>query len=83
MNKGCAIVAVTREVEITYDRDKFTPEFMAEFRESFYNFHTIEDHLQHIATCYVRGLVSGPSDFLEGYGKLSDFGVKLRTMHGR
>lgn len=71
-------VLVTIEVEVTVDELKFTDEFLAEFRASFYNF-TVDDHIQHIAQLEARGLLN-PS-FTEGYGPLADFGIEARAVH--
>ncbi|EIM25696.1 hypothetical protein [Microvirga lotononidis] len=67
-------VEVTMIVEVEVDESKFTPEFMREFRESFYDFHEVEDHIMHIAQLEARGLLS--PRFTEGYGPLADMGIK-------
>ena len=72
-------VIVTLTVEVEVDEDKFTPEFMAEFRDSFYNFYTISRHIEHIAQLEARGLLF-PS-FTEGYGPLADFGIKADVVN--
>ncbi|MBK5958063.1 hypothetical protein CCR97_08010 [Rhodoplanes elegans] len=70
-------VSVTQEVSITIDRKKFTPDFMAEYRASFYPFDTIERHIEHIAQLYARGLVDKYTTFIEGYGDLREMGISL------
>ncbi len=65
-------VAVTMTIRVTVDNQKFTPEFMAEFKENFYNFTSLDDHLEHLAQLYARG---EDSAFIEGYGDVSDMGI--------
>lgn len=74
-------IEVRQQVTVTVDENKFTPEFMGAFRKSFYDFETIEEHIEHIAQAGARGIVSWPGDFLEGYGKLNDFGVTFKVGH--
>ena len=77
------IVRVTQEIMVTVDETKFDEEFLVEFRESFYQFHTIEDHLQHLAQLYARGLVDNTFDsFIEGYGEAKDFGIEFKQVYG-
>jgi hypothetical protein len=73
-------VDVEFSVEVEVDESKFTPEFMAEFRESFYPFTTIEEHIEHLAQLYVRGIAQPYNDFIEGYGMSDDFGIKFKTI---
>lgn len=61
---------------VELDESKFTPEFMEEFRQSFYQFYDLEDHAEHITQLYARGVVEG-DDFIEGYGKPSEAGIKV------
>lgn len=70
-------VAVTFVAEVEVDETKFTPEFMAEFRQSFYNFQTIDRHIEHIGQLAVRDILR---DFTEGYGPISDFGIKAKVI---
>lgn len=66
----------TQEVEIKLKEEAFTEEFMAEFRRGFYGFTTIDEHAQHIAQLYARGLHTDFAlgfDFIEGYGNIRDF----------
>lgn len=65
-------VEVTFVVEVEYDESKFTPEFMAEFRKDFYNFQTVDRHIEHIASLEARGLIGGDR-FVEGYGDIDEF----------
>lgn len=61
---------------VELDENKFTKDFMAEFRESFYPFYALEDHAEHITQLYARGVVEG-DEFIEGYGKPSEAGIKV------
>lgn len=70
-----ATVGVVQTVEIQYNDDAFSPEFMEEFRKSFYPFHTVERHLEHLAILFTSGAVFGRDPFVEGYGPLSHMGI--------
>lgn len=77
-------VEVTQTFVVTIDQDKFTPEFLSEFRDGMYNFHTLAEHAEHIAQMQARGLYEldvFPSSFVEGYGELDEAGVKLTQTH--
>lgn len=72
---------VTRQVFVTVDESKFTPEFMEEYRAYFFPWQTIDNHREHLAELYGRGVIDGsPSEFIEGYGPASDMGITFR--HG-
>ena len=71
-------VNVEQVVKVTVDETKFTPEFMQEFRASQYNFTTLNDHLQHLAQLYARGLADEFS-FIEGYGPAKEMGIKFEV----
>lgn len=60
-------IDVTIPVTVTVDESKFTPDFIADFREHFYPFHTVDDHIRHIAS-------------LAAYGQLGDLPCLLRDM---
>ena len=66
-------VLVSMEVEVTVDEAEFTPEFMAEFQASFFDFDTVEEHICHIAQLEAREVLR--RDFTEGYGPLSKMGI--------
>ena len=66
-------VFITQEVEIDLDESKLTEEMMAEFREHFYQFNTIEDHIKHLAWVALQN--GSMPDFVEGYGEVKDFGI--------
>lgn len=77
------IVEVTQHIEVTVDETKFTPEFMREFRESFYPFTSLEDHLCHLGQLFARGLCGSYIDpkfapFIEGYGPAHEMGINFR-----
>lgn len=71
-------VVVTQVVEVEVDESKFTEEWMADWRKSFYNFHTVEQHIRHIAQLRARGMLD--PTFSEGYGHLSNMGIKVRLV---
>jgi hypothetical protein len=71
-------VVVTQEIEVTVDETKFDKEFMTEFRESMYNFYTIEDHMAHLAQLYARGIIDDFNNVAEGYGSLKDMGISFK-----
>lgn len=76
-------IAVTQLVEVTIDETKLTPEWMADWRKVFYNYHTVDDHLKHLAQLEARGITYLPhinDTFIEGYGKASDLGIKAAVM---
>ena len=77
-------VSVTQEVDVTIDSAKFSPEFMAEFRESFFRFTTVEEHVEHLGQLHARGLAGyGRGEyFVEGYGPLSSMGIVLEEVAG-
>jgi len=68
-------VIVTQEVIVTLDAEKFDEAFMQEFRESFFNFDTLEEHAEHIGQLEARGLWS--EDFTEGYGPPAEMGITV------
>jgi hypothetical protein len=75
---GKRLVQVSMLVEVITDDSMFTPKFMDEFKESFYRFDTIEDHVKHIAQLFARNLLD--SDFVEGYGSLDEMGITARVI---
>lgn len=72
-------VEVTQTVTVTLDETKFDETFMKEFRESFYQFDTLEEHAEHLAQLEARGLVDDYEPFIEGYGPAEDMGIKLKA----
>jgi lysyl-tRNA synthetase class I len=74
-------VLVQQTVRVTLDPAKFDEAFLAEFRESFYAFHTIEEHAEHLAQMYARGLYDGIiQTFIEGYGEMRDMGIAVEVI---
>lgn len=70
-------IDVVIPVTVTVDETKFTPEFLAEFREQFYPFETVEDHMRHLAYLEARRMLRDLPCFIEGYGQSQDFGIKV------
>jgi hypothetical protein len=73
-------VAVTQRIRVTIeDESKFTPEWMEDFRKSFYQIDTIQDHAEHLAQLYARGIIPwfDSNPFVEGYGRLAEMGISI------
>jgi hypothetical protein len=71
---------VVHTIRISVDETKFDEQFMEEFRASFYHFHTLVDHVEHIAQLQSRGIIQldfNPHEFIEGYGPASEMGIKF------
>lgn len=73
------IVEVTSLITVQVNEDAFTPAFMEEFRASFYDFKTLDEHIEHLGQLYARGIVHQHDNFIEGYGDVSEFGIKFIT----
>lgn len=78
-------VDVTQRIEVNLDETKFDEAFMAEFRESFYSFDSIEEHAEHIAQLQARGIVDlegyfSSREFIEGYGLAKEMGISARVI---
>ena len=73
------IIQVTQTIEVTVDETKFTDEFMREYREYFYDFDDIDDHLRFLASQEAQGFVSHGSAFIEGYGPMNEMGISFNT----
>jgi hypothetical protein len=70
-------------VIVTVDEKKFDEKFLKEYRETFYDFETIEDHCKHLAGLYVRGMIGDRDAFIEGYGDPREMGIKFEVIaHG-
>jgi len=69
---------VIQEVKVQVDESKFTEEYLKVFRECFYDFEDINDHMEHLAQGYARGLWDGNS-FIEGYGNAKDMGIQFSS----
>jgi len=75
------IVVVTQRIEVTIDEAKFDEDFLQEFRESFYPFHDVSDHIRHLAQLRARGRVGDhPTCFAEGYGEIQDMGIEFEVL---
>jgi|TARA_R100000093_G_scaffold41509_1_gene21662 hypothetical protein len=77
-------VDVTQRIEVNLDEAKFDEAFMAEFRDYFFSFDSIEEHAEHIAQLQARGIVSlegyAPREFIEGYGLAKEMGISARVI---
>jgi hypothetical protein len=73
------IIRVVTEVEITLDEDKFDNVFMEDFNANFFEFDTIEEHYEHLAQLYVRGITDG-TNFIEGYGMPDEMGISFDSV---
>lgn len=72
------IVEVTSTVTVTINPAQFTAEFMAEFRDLFYAFDDIDDHIKHLAQLAARELLHGNS--AEGYGPLDEMEIQASVL---
>lgn len=75
-------VGVTRTVEVTIDESKFTAKFLAEFREHFYPYSDIRQHIEHLAWLAAADRLEDGGTFADGYGLLAEMGIKLRVLPG-
>lgn len=66
-------VEVLFTIDVEIDESKFDEKFMKEFRESFFNFNTIEEHIEHLGQLAVRGVAH--DNFIEGYGHPDEMGI--------
>jgi hypothetical protein len=76
-------IDVTQTVEVTVDETKFTPEMMSAFRDTFYDFHDLDDHMKHFAQLEARGITYQPhvnNEFIEGYGHANEYSIKARVI---
>lgn len=68
---------------VEIDLNKFDETFMQEFRESFFQFDTFEEHVEHITQLQARGiidLIAEPNTFIEGYGPAQDMGISIKLI---
>lgn len=68
-------VECTIRVRVQVDETKFTEAFMAEFREHFFPFQTIEEHIEHLGQLAARGELN--LNFIEGYGPSALMGIRV------
>jgi hypothetical protein len=78
-------VDVTQRIEVNLDEAKFDEAFMAEFRDYFFSFDSIEEHAEHIAQLQARGIVNlegyfASREFIEGYGIAKGMGISARVI---
>lgn len=75
-------IVVCQAIEVELDESKFDESFMDEFREGFFPFYELEDHVEHIAQLQARGVIdiSYGSEFIEGYGPSQDMAIKARDV---
>lgn len=64
MKKFKCVVERTDEYIIEFDENEINQTWMDEFKEYFYNFHSLEEHAEYIAQFRARF----GNDFIEGYG---------------
>ena len=69
--------AVSTIVTIELDENKFTPEFIEEFKKSFYKFDDVDEHADHLAQLFADGRYDYWDTFIEGYGETENFGIKF------
>lgn len=69
-------VEVSQIVTVELDESKFTPEFMKEFQDNFYDFMSLRDHACHLAQLYARG-IAYDNKFIEGYGEPKSMGISF------
>lgn len=72
--KTVSEIQVEMTVKVGVDEAKFTDQFMAEFRTAFHDFRTLDEHREHLAQLFARGLISNDA-FIEGYGQAADMGI--------
>jgi hypothetical protein len=70
---------VTTTVSVQLDESKFTPEFLREYQETIHDLPDIEAHRKNLAELYATGRI-GNYGTVEGYGKLSDMGIRCEML---
>lgn len=78
-NKNKRTVEVVITVEVETDDTQFDKVFMENFSQYFYEFDSIEEHIEYIAQLQARELIDF-DDFVEGYGRLKDMGISVKTI---
>ena len=63
-------IQIITTVNIKVDESQFTDEFMREFRRSFYEFYTAQDHIEHLA--WIVSQSGGVPRLIEGYGYIPE-----------
>ncbi|QIG68122.1 hypothetical protein EVB55_187 [Rhizobium phage RHph_Y68] len=78
MIKRTYTTTITKTVTISIDETKLTPEIIEEYNDQItWSGNTVEEHLLNIAEHYNRGNWWSGDTFLEGYGDLKEFDVKI------
>ena len=72
-------VEIRQTIQVTVDESKFTPEFMQSFRDSFFDFDSIEEHIEHLGRLHAGNFID-VSSFVEGYGYIREFGVNFEVV---
>lgn len=72
-------IQVTQIIEVELDEKKFTPEFLADFNGSIFDA-SLDDHFEHLAQLYARGIADEFSTFIEGYGPPAEMGIKAKAL---
>jgi hypothetical protein len=72
-------ITIETEVTVELDETKFTPDFMRDFSESMYETDDLVGHAKRLAEWRANGVIESDADFQEGYGKLTDMGIKTRV----
>lgn len=67
-------------VSVTIDPKKFTKKFLKDFAATFYKFTTVQQHVDHLAQLYARGVVNSMTTFIEGYGDIKEFGISFKEL---
>jgi hypothetical protein len=76
-------VQVKIDVEVTVDESKFTDEWLEEFRERFYYFRTIDDHIEHLAQLKARDIFDRYPPFIEGYENPINMGISAKIVDAK
>jgi hypothetical protein len=72
-------VDISQRLYVEIDETKFTPEWLADFRKTFYKLNDITAHVEFLAKLEARGMIHTQDQdcFIEGYGQASDFKLKI------
>ena len=54
---------------------------MKNYQRYFYDFDTVEEHVENLAQLEARGLI-GWDNFVEGYGNIKDMGIDIKIVDG-
>lgn len=74
-------VQVTHIIDVTMDERKFDQRFTEEFNRSIFFAIDLDDHAEHLAQLYARGVIDGrASEFIEGYGPARSMGIEFKEV---